>query len=806
MHGTFNAGSSGERLHTPAIPNPDQIPGGFKSRSQWVVWRLENKPGVLKPAKIPYDAKNGQRASTVDFTTWSDFDTAVNACRAGGYAGLGWVFSDQDDYFLMDLDGCRDAMTGELTPEAVAITSQFQGAAWELSQSNEGLHIFGCCDKAALAGLRNRWGGWLELYRFGRFVAFGSGGIQGDLELDWTNTLACLVPWRASGETDDAAASGVDPSWRGPTDDDELLRRFLASVGGPKAKLGESPTNRQLWEADAATLGRFYSAAPGSNKPFNHSDADLALMNGLAFWTGKDHERMIRLFSRSALGKRDKWTRRAYYRNKTTLAAIRGCTSVYAPKTRGERRERQIEENKQIGDAFKSNIKDHVAPELSLDEMYDRLVYVHGVDGVVDTQTFMTYKTPVCERVFARSVDIVNVGEPDPISGNFKTQRVSRFKTWIGELDGRAKTQIEALTWKPNAGQVADVPESHANGFNMWRGFQPLNVPLNWQEWLSAWNVHLAYLVPLEAERRRFEQWLAHIVQRPEVLPHTGYLMFTEQTGIGRNWLSSVLVRVLRGYVAAGLDIREVLDGNFNGRLTQKLLAVVDEAKAGMQDNRRFERSETLKSIINQASRRINVKHGLETVEHNCMRWLFFSNHADALPFDNNDRRIIVIANPTERATPEYYTWLYGMVEYPEFIASVRHHLATLDISGFNPGEHAPLNAAKLQALEEMKSEVDTAAADFAGRWPGRFATNSHLRSHIAEMLGEDTAKGIKGLQHIVKRAGMVASQKVFKMNGKSETVLIVRDVDPLDLKNIAVDKLIKEIIDANAKFTLHPQ
>ncbi|MER9530165.1 DUF5906 domain-containing protein [Mesorhizobium sp. M0309] len=794
MNAILAAGTSGER------PTALRFPDGFTSRPQWVVWRLVQRPGELKPAKLPFDAKTGQSASSVDPSTWSNYSTAVAAMATGAYAGIGWVFTDQDGYFFLDLDGCRDGMTGELTPEAQAICDRFLGAAYEVSQSGEGLHIFGRCDKVSLANCRNRWDGWKEFYLTGRFVAFGSGGITGDLEIDWTNVLACTIPMRAAGETDASCEPAErDPRWRGPEDDDELITRVLASTGGDKAKLGEGPTNRQLWEADAAALGQFFPSTAG--KPFDHSAADLALMNAFAFWTGKDHERMIRLFSQSALGKRDKWTKRAYYRNKTTLNSIAHCRNVYAPLTRDERREKQMAQNREIGDAF--NNHDLAAPELSLDEMYDRLIYVHGVDGVVDRKTFTTYKTPVCERVFARSVDTINVGEPDPISGNFKTRRLSRFKTWIGELDGRAKHQIEALTWKPNAGAIADVPESHATGFNMWRGFQPFAVPPNWQEWLKAWNIHLAYLVPIEAERRRFEQWLAHIVQCPQLLPHTGYLMYTEQTGIGRNWLSSVLVRVLRGYVAAGLDIREVLDGNFNGRLTQKLLAVVDEAKAGMQDSRRFERSETLKSIINQESRRINIKHGLETVEHNCMRWLFFSNHADALPFENNDRRIIVIANPTWRATPEYYTWLYGMLQYPEFAASVRQHLATLDISSFNPGEHAPMNAAKLQALNEMKSEIDKASSDFASRWPGRLATNSHLRAHIAEVLGEDIAKGIKGLQHIVKRAGMTATQRVFKMNGRAETALIMRDIGPDNLKNMTGDAIIKEIIDAYAQFTL---
>jgi primase-polymerase (primpol)-like protein len=776
------------------------LPQGFVTRPQFIVWRLEYKPGTLKPTKIPYDAKTGQRASTTDATTWSDYATAIAAWQSGGYAGIGWVFTATDDYFFFDLDGCRDAVTGEVSAEAQAICANFNGAAWEVSQSGEGLHLFGRCDKVLLASYRNRWAGWLEFYRAERFVAFGPGGIAGNLELDWTATLAWLVPVRATGETgEDMGGSSVDPRWRGPTDDDELIKKFLANTGGTKAKLGSSPTNRQLWEGDAAALGQFFPSTTG--KAFDQSQADLSLMNALAFWTGRDHERMVRLFTRSALGKRDKWTKRAYYRNKTTWNSIGHCRDVYNVPTRDERRAKQIAENVAIGDEFNIKAYDLAAPELTVTEMFDRLIYVHGVDGVVDIATFQTYKTPVCERVFARSIDVVNVGEPDPITGNYKQVRVSRFKTWIGETDGRAKNQVEALTWKPKAGLICDVPESHARGFNMWRGFQVPSLIPNDPEWLAAWHTHLAYLVPIAEERQRFELWLAHIFQRPDVLPHTGYLMFTEQTGIGRNWLSSVLVRVMRGYVAAGVDIKEVLDGSFNGRLTQKLLAVVDEAKAGMQDSKRFERSETLKTIINQSSRKINVKHGLETIEHNCMRWLFFSNHPDALPFENNDRRIIVIANPTVRASVEYYTWLYGMLEYPAFIGAVYQHLMSLDISSFNPGEHAPMNDAKLRALGEMQSEVDKVVSDFVAKWPGQLATSSQVKAYVQELLGEDGGKRLNGFQHILKRGGIISPNKVVKINGKSERVVIIRDLTPEQINQASPQWIEAQILDASSKF-----
>ena len=61
----------------------------------------------------------------------------------------------------------------------------------------------------------------------------------------------------------------------------------------------------------------------------DHSSADLALCNMLAFWTGRDASRMDELFRRSALYRQDKWNRDDY-RKETIDKAIAGCTNVYS--------------------------------------------------------------------------------------------------------------------------------------------------------------------------------------------------------------------------------------------------------------------------------------------------------------------------------------------------------------------------------------------------------------------------------------------------------------------------------------------
>jgi len=788
---------------------------------QWVVWKLIHRPSKVKADKIPFNALTGGYASSTDAATWCSYAEACAAVVPGNYSGIGFIFTDNDPFVFIDLDSCRDATTGEWLPEAVEICARFPGAAMEISQSGTGAHIICSVMNKSLFGAHyNKWNGWLEFYTSGRFIAFGGGAWQGDPTIDHTAALLDWVPLRPNGavadDGTDVASVGRDPRWCGPEDDAELLRRMMvykepdaalianlaeqlqATPGDPFLKWRYDQATRErvpfewLWNADLR-LGQFFPDTAGAQgRSFDWSAADQALMNRLAFWTGKDWPRMQRLFGQSVLAARDKWRLRPYYRNVTTSGAARWCRDVYkgtkADKRDEMRRAQQMRANEQIGDAFRD--EDYFQPILTLEEMHARFVYIHTVNGVVDRQAFKVYKIENSETTFASSVTMVDTGQRDKDTGQPIMKAIKSVRLWREEYQGQ-KLTVDKISWKPNGGVICDVPESFDSGVNMWRGL----VKPRWADYyrdnlpereaaITAWRVHLAYLVPYEIERVRFEKWLAHILQCPQILPHTAYLMYTPEVGTGRNWLSSVLVRVLRGYVAAGVDIQEVLDGSFNGRLSQKLLAIVDEAKAGMQDSKRYARSERLKTLVNQAAREINVKHGLQSVEHNCMRWLFFSNHADALPFDNNDRRIAVIANPTARHVggDAYYSGLYGLLDDDAFISAVWAHLMYgVDVSDFNPGEHAPLNEAKRIALSEMQSEGERAVREFAAKCPGDLATARQVREWVDRCNSDQS--GTKAHSRILKiwieKAGMINTTKDAKINNMTQKIIVVRNYAP---------------------------
>jgi putative DNA primase/helicase len=117
---------------------PDGIPEELKARPQWVNWRLEERNGDF--TKVPYTPHTGRRASSTDLLTWGTFDEALAALQNGNYDGIGFVFSSGDPYCGVDLDGCRNPKTGELTAWAKEIVDYLDGYA-EVSPSGRGVHV-----------------------------------------------------------------------------------------------------------------------------------------------------------------------------------------------------------------------------------------------------------------------------------------------------------------------------------------------------------------------------------------------------------------------------------------------------------------------------------------------------------------------------------------------------------------------------------------------------------------------------------------------------------------------------------------
>ena len=154
----------------------DNVPWELAELDRWVVWRYEVK-GNGKPAKVPYNAKTGNRASVSNPEDWCSFVDAVEASRDSHYSGLGIVFVAEDSVCGVDIDHCRNE-NGILTPEAVNIVRAI-GSYAEVSPSGNGIKIF-CRGRVDLeTGRRCKIDDRqnLELYTSGRYFTFTGQGL-----------------------------------------------------------------------------------------------------------------------------------------------------------------------------------------------------------------------------------------------------------------------------------------------------------------------------------------------------------------------------------------------------------------------------------------------------------------------------------------------------------------------------------------------------------------------------------------------------------------------------------------------------
>lgn len=260
-----------------------------------------------------------------DPTAWTDADNALKlAGLCGDDYGIGFFFTANDPFFFLDIDRCLQP-DNTWSPLALQLLGYCRGAAAAVSSSGRGLHVFGKVPAPTPHGSRNDALG-LELYTEKRFVALSGTGANGNAA-----TVCDYFPWLVSEYfPPKGAASGVDDwteeaveGFTGPEDDNELVERACASRSAAGA-FGAGATFAELWEGDADALARAYPDGSGHNG----SQADAALAQHLAFWTGNNCERILRLMWLSGLV-RDKWDREDYlYR--TILNAVRMQETVYS--------------------------------------------------------------------------------------------------------------------------------------------------------------------------------------------------------------------------------------------------------------------------------------------------------------------------------------------------------------------------------------------------------------------------------------------------------------------------------------------
>ena len=295
---------------------PDGLPQELKDNGRWCVWRYETREGSAKPTKCPYNPRTGGGAMSNNPSTFTSYQEAENALERGRYDGLGvGVF---DGLCAVDIDHCI-AADGTPSPLAVDIVSTMESYT-ETSPSGQGVRIFFRAsgfnyDKSRYYLMNAKQG--LEIYVSGATNKFLT--VTGNSE-PWAGPFPICERVEALQAVLDKYM--VRPARTVP----EATRAPQAPLDLSDAEVIAKAHNARNGAAFAALWNGDISAFP------SHSEADMALCNALAFWTGCNAGQMDRLFRSSGL-MREKWDRRqsgSTYGALTIAEAIRTCSSTYS--------------------------------------------------------------------------------------------------------------------------------------------------------------------------------------------------------------------------------------------------------------------------------------------------------------------------------------------------------------------------------------------------------------------------------------------------------------------------------------------
>jgi hypothetical protein len=302
----------------------------LKNYPQFIVWKAVQYEGEPKPRKVPISYVTGHECSAHDATNWLTYEDAVARAPLVHGTGVGFVLTPLDPIACIDLDACLlDNKTW--SPFATQMMEWFAGAAVELSYSGNGLHLWFQYDLNQIPAnhkTRSKDVPGLEVYTSNRFIALGSEVYHGSSLTDGTVPLLHTFTHYLPGTTSEAAdwSDTPVPEWSGPEDDGELIQKMLASRQSAASAFGGKASLVDLWGCNEEKLAETYPSESGD--VFDRSAADAALFSYLAFWTGKNCERMDRLFRMSELV-RQKYLDRPDYRQNSITQACGWTTNVY---------------------------------------------------------------------------------------------------------------------------------------------------------------------------------------------------------------------------------------------------------------------------------------------------------------------------------------------------------------------------------------------------------------------------------------------------------------------------------------------
>ncbi len=680
-----------------------------------------DRPG--KTIKRPTDVRTGHYCKVNDP---AHHYTHAEAAATG--RPVGFVFVDTDGFWFLDIDGALQ--NGAWSPLAVELCAMLPGAAVEVSQSGTGLHLIGrgTVPPHACKNL----GANLELYTHERFVALTGLQASGDAGIDLTPAITNIAeryfPPNPHGDIAGWTAEPVE-GFEGPKDDTILIKAAIAS--GKKsaaAAFGGGVTFEDLWTANADVLGRKW---PSSTGPYGASEADAALASHLAYWTGKNCERIRNLMFNSAL-LREKWTDRPEWLDITIMRAVSVVTNVAGarPAPAPPSPERLAAAGMSARDAATTFVS-----------TTDQVEHFGGCVYIVDAhKVWMPGSGAILDKA---RFDVVQGGHVFPLD-------LQNDKVTTSAFDAFAQSQVFRA---PRADTVCFRPEHAPGALVVESGWTMVNtyVPVDTQRIAgdaTPFLKHLAKMLPVPHDRDIILHYMASLLQNPGA-KFQWWPVIQGAEGNGKTLIDRILSFGV-GTRYSHLVNPEAMakTGNqFNEWVQGNLYLGVEEIYV----KQRHEFLESFKATVTNERNAMEGKGKGQTVGDNRLNGVLFTNHREGVPINVDTRRYAIFYTAQQCLLdlerdgmlgsyfPDLYDWFFGRREYAHLGANYGYAVVndflhnfplTAELDPANLCVRAPATSSTTAALrygmsraeQEVVEAIEEGRPGFAGGWVSSIA------------------------------------------------------------------------------------
>jgi len=274
------------------------------------------------------------------------------------------------------------------------------------------------------------------------------------------------------------------------------------------------------------------------------------------------------------------------------------------------------------------------------------------------------------------------------VEGSKGPKSVPLGKTWLVNPKRRDVPRIEM-----EPGQPPTLPDG---GINSWRGLACEPTEGDVAPFLEL----LEWLFTDPRERKYILLWIALLVQKPGAKFNVALVIWSRNQGTGKSLLFETIGELFdeRHYAVVG---QEVFTSQFTDWQSDKVMVICDEISG--TDKRST--ADRIKGWVTASKNPINIKYSPAFPQPNRIKYVFLSNHADALYLDETDRRFFVSEATSERLSDEF------SADYVSWRASGRaallDYLLKVDTAGLNPTAPAPVSHAKTEMIQDNKSDLE---------------------------------------------------------------------------------------------------